>query len=319
VYYLIEDWQTSHHMEFSGLQIMTAKSQIQVHNRFNLKETKKLSESIDFLAIMTDVIKKRLTSTDLHVIPTRYLSRSSYLPLRAHLRASDPDTVWHTSFQAYQDINNKSASTTLRDKWARMLLCIRGMSAERASAVIDQFETPRDMWTALKERVKEAQQAESQSQSLPEASLEESLGKVKKGKSKVRGPELFFADRIQGEGRRKIGDALSREVRVLAVALWRTQLMCRCTRYSWVAWGRVLYECYGRFFLVSVLRLALLGPYAYDLDEQSNVKLHTAQERMMVKCHIECAERVYSRSVREQSWCRPCPKLLPFLPIIVSS
>lgn len=193
---------------------MTAKSQIQVHNRFNLKETKKLSESIDFLATMTGVIKKRLSTTDLHVIPTRFLSRSSYLPLRAHLKASSPETVWHTSFQAYQDINDKSASSTLRDKWARMLLCIKGMSAERASAVIDQFETPRDMWTALKERVKEAQREESQnqSQSLTEGSHRETSGKAKKGKSKVRGPDLFFADRVQGDGRRKIGDALSREV-----------------------------------------------------------------------------------------------------------
>lgn len=195
---------------------MTAKSQIQVHNRFNLKETKKLSESIDFLATMTSVISKRLANTDLHVIPTRYLSRSSYLPLLAHLRSLDADTVWHTSFQAYQEINDKSASTTLRDKWARMLLCIKGMSAERASAVIDQFETPRDMWAALKERIKEAQREESQSQSqgLAKGSTEQSLGTSKKAKSKVRGPDLFFADSIRGEGRRKIGDALSREVRL---------------------------------------------------------------------------------------------------------
>jgi crossover junction endonuclease MUS81 len=220
VFYLVEDWQTSHHMEYSGLQIMTAKSQIQVHNRFILKETHKLSESIDYLATMTGVIRSHLQSSDLHIIPTRYLSRSSYLPLRAHLKTLDPGVTWHTSFQAYQDINDKSASATLRDKWARMLLCVKGMSAERVSAVIEEFETPRQMWHELKARVKEAQRAEreSQAESLEGGSLGESASshgdakKKGKGKSKERGPDMFFADRIKGEGRRKIGDALSREV-----------------------------------------------------------------------------------------------------------
>lgn len=199
---------------------MTAKSQIQVHNRFILKETHKLSESIDYLATMTGVIRSHLQSSALHIIPTRYLSRSSYLPLRAHLKTLDPGVTWHTSFQAYQDINDKSASATLRDKWARMLLCVKGMSAERVSAVIEEFETPRQMWHELKARVKEAQRAEreSQAESLEGGCLGESASshggakKKGKGKSKERGPDMFFADRIKGEGRRKIGDALSREV-----------------------------------------------------------------------------------------------------------
>lgn len=201
-------------MEFSGLQIMTAKSQIQVHNRFNLKETHKLSESIDFLATMTGVIKKRLAGSDLHIIPTRFLSRSSYLPLRRHLKTIDPDTVWHTSFEAYQDLNDKSASTTLRDKWARMLMCIKGMSAERTSAVLDEFETPRAMWDALKAHVR-AKRREAAEQADRAESIELGATGAKgkaKAKAKARGPELFFADRVQGEGRRKIGDALSREV-----------------------------------------------------------------------------------------------------------
>ena len=212
-------------MEFSGLQIMTAKSQIQVHNRFILKETTKLAESIDFLATMTGIIKSHMNGKDLKVIPTRYLSRSSYLPLRQHLKMLEPDATYHTSFQAYQDLNDKSASCTLRDKWARMLLCVKGMSAERVSAVIDEFDTPRSMWEALKERVKAAQkEAESQASTAGDSLGSASGVKQGKGKAKVRGPELFFADRIKGEGRRKIGDALSREVRC-RIGLGECELM----------------------------------------------------------------------------------------------
>lgn len=179
---------------------MTAKSQIQVHNRFILQETKKLSDSIDFLTTMTKVIKNRLRHTDLHIIPTQYLSRSSYLPLRRHL-AEMNSTTYHTSFQAYQDMNDKSASSTLRDKFARMLLCVKGMSAEKTSAILDVYDTPRRLFEALEQAVNEA----------PNMQPDDAGGKGKK-KASVRGPELFFADRIPGEGRRKIGDALSREL-----------------------------------------------------------------------------------------------------------
>ncbi|ORY28258.1 hypothetical protein BCR39DRAFT_496331 [Naematelia encephala] len=189
VFYIVEDWQVGHNMDVSGLQIMTAKSQIQVHNRFFLKETHKLSETIDWLVTMTNVITQRHSGA-LHVIPTRLLSRSSYSSFQAHLRSTYPDKRYLISFQAYQDLNDKSASKTLREKFARMLMSVKGMSAERVSAVLDEFETPRALWEGMKRRLTDH--------------VDVSGGK--------RGPDVFFADRIKGEGRRKIGDALSREV-----------------------------------------------------------------------------------------------------------
>ena len=196
IFYIVEDWQLGKHMEYSGLQIMTAKSQIQVHNRFFLKETRQLSETIEFLATMTDVIASSHANRDLSIIPTRLLSKSSYSAFQAHLRKEHPTETFLTSFAAYQDLNDKSASKTLREKFARMLLCVKGMSAERVSSVLEIWETPRKLWEALKADVE-----------VPDESQ-------KKPSKKVRGPETVFADRIQGEGRRKIGDALSREVRV---------------------------------------------------------------------------------------------------------
>lgn len=177
---------------------MTAKSQIQVHNRFFLKETHRLSETIDWLVTMTGVITAQHNSI-LQMIPTRFLSRSSYSALQTHLRQTHPATKFLTSYQAYQDLNDKSASKTLREKFARMLMCVKGMSAERVSAVLDEFETPKAVWEAMKSREQEGQSQEGG----------ESLGG--KGKKK-RGADMFFADRVKGEGRRKVGDALSKEV-----------------------------------------------------------------------------------------------------------
>ena len=205
-------------MEYSGQQIRTVKSQIQVHNRFMLKETHKLSESIDFLAKMTGVIKRSLANKDLHVIPTRYLSRSSYLPLKRHLASQIPGRTWHTSYEAFQSLNDKSASTTVKEKFSHMLSCVKGMSVEKVSAVLDEFDTPKAMWEAVKLRmIEEERQKRGDSESLGAGDSEsqcQSLGGGKGRKKKPRGPELFFADRIQGEGRRKIGDSLSRDVSI---------------------------------------------------------------------------------------------------------
>lgn len=194
-------------MQIDGKQIMTAKSQIQVHNRFFLKETSKLSQTIQFLVTMTNAIKSSLTNTDLHVIPTRFLSRSTYRALQTHLRRTSPDRTYLTSFEAYQDLNDKNASRTLKVAFGRMLLSVKGMSAERVSAILDVWETPVEMWEAVKARVAQSDAERSQ---LEQDGI---AGGPKKKKSKVRGPELFFADVVQGEGRRKIGDALSKEVR----------------------------------------------------------------------------------------------------------
>ncbi len=75
-----------------------------------------------------------------------------------------------------------------------MLLCIKGMSAEKVAAVLDVWETPADMWEALMKR-----KAELQAGNDP---------------TEKRGLPVFFADAVSGEGRQKIGDALSREVSV---------------------------------------------------------------------------------------------------------
>lgn len=78
-----------------------------------------------------------------------------------------------------------------------MLLCVKGMSAEKVGAIIKRYPTAIAFWTGFKERKREWEEEKLR--------LEGSTGKV-------RDLELFFADAVQGDGRQKIGDALSREV-----------------------------------------------------------------------------------------------------------
>lgn len=239
VYYIVEDFQVAERMEYNGLQIQTAKSQIQVHNRFFLKETHKLSETIDFLCTMTKVIQTSLAGKELRVIPTKYLSRPTYSALQARLRGGT-NGDYLTSFEAYQALNDKSASITLKDKFARMLMCVKGMSAEKVAAVLDVWETPRAMWEDLRGEEKrfklEARAREAAGALHGDGQGEGNKENKGKGKKKevVRGKEMFFADRVKGEGRRKIGDALSREVSwIRCMRPAEGWVMCYCLSNTW--------------------------------------------------------------------------------------
>ncbi|WWC60941.1 uncharacterized protein I303_103517 [Kwoniella dejecticola CBS 10117] len=204
IYYIVEDWQVAERMEYHELQIMTAKSQIQIHNRFFLKGTHKLSETIDFLTTMTKVIQQSHKDKALHIIPTRYLSRPTFKSLQNHLKQTHGDKEYLISFSAYQELNDKSASVTLKEKFARMLLCVKGMSAERVSSILDIWETPIALWNSLKARDEGPAELEVGGDA-------NAIGGGN-GKKRKRGKEMFFADTVKGEGRRKIGDALSKEL-----------------------------------------------------------------------------------------------------------
>lgn len=193
VFYIVEDWQVAERMEFNGKQIMTAKSQVQVVSGFFLKETHKLSDTIDFLVTMTDVVSGLVR--DLHVIPSRFISRTSYAPLQRRLREQNPGEAFLSSFEVFQSLNDKTAARTVYEGLGRMLLCVRGMSPEKVSAILDCWDTPRALYEAM--------------------ALRHSRGLLHSGK-KTRGPEMMFADDVPGEGRRKIGDVLSK-----AVSTWR--------------------------------------------------------------------------------------------------
>lgn len=189
VFYIVEDWQVAERMEFNGKQIMTAKSQIQVVSGFFLKETHKLNDTIDFLVTMTNVVTGLVR--DLHVIPSRHVSRTSYAALQRRLREEHPGKAFLSSFEVYQSLNDKSAARTVYEGLGRMLLCVKGMSPEKVSAILELWDTPRALYEAMVSR--------------------HAQGQVGAGR-RTRGPEMMFADEVPGDGRRKIGDVLSKAV-----------------------------------------------------------------------------------------------------------
>ncbi|KAN0062559.1 Crossover junction endonuclease mus81 [Thecaphora frezii] len=163
VVYLIEDHDVDNQMRRFGEQIQTALSSTQVVDGFFVERTAGLDASIEHLARMDRMVRAMYKDAELTILPDCVVSRSSYTQLQGQLRAARPDVTYLTTFAAYQSLNGKSASLTLRDVFGKMLLCIRGMSAEKVREMLELWQTPRELWEAYEELEKREGEAAASS------------------------------------------------------------------------------------------------------------------------------------------------------------
>ena len=121
--------------------------------------------------------------------------------MQTYLRRTNPELTYLTTYPTYVSLNSKSGSLTQRDIWARMLLCIKGLSAEKVAEVLDIWPTPLDFFEELGE---------------VEQEMEDNGDGSHLGKGPAKGMttgQRFLSERIQPpEQRRKIGAALSAKV-----------------------------------------------------------------------------------------------------------
>nr|CDI55131.1 related to MUS81-endonuclease involved in DNA repair and replication fork stability [Melanopsichium pennsylvanicum 4] len=197
VLYLIEDYDVENQMRRFGPQIKTALSSSQVVDGFFVERTCSLAASIDYLASMDDMIRKIYEYTyddllardarvcnltpdfleakqlivcvhlrtfsqdqDLSVMPSAIISRSSFLETRDALQHKSASAFVLTSFEAFQALNSKSGGLTSTEVFGKMLLCIKGMSAEKVREVLAIYNTVRELSDAYQELTEDAKDAE---------------------------------------------------------------------------------------------------------------------------------------------------------------
>ncbi|KAJ7098261.1 ERCC4 domain-containing protein [Mycena epipterygia] len=196
VMYLVEvAYNADRHRAKNKLMIDTALSSTQMVDRFMGAHSRTQDEG-------------SLHHPDREDIPP------SYLKLQTHLHQKHPGRCFVTSYADYQALNAKS--TTVRDTWTRMLLSVWGMSAEKASAVVARWDTPRALWEAFRAAQVEERRARAEEE---EAAAGPSKGKGKTRKSAVPEARLMLEGVGGAEGGvRTIGPALSTKVYRLLMA-----------------------------------------------------------------------------------------------------
>ncbi|ETS87558.1 hypothetical protein PFICI_01386 [Pestalotiopsis fici W106-1] len=152
VIYIIEEFnvneQNRSHYE---LAVQSAIATTQVTSGFFVKQTQKLDDTIRYLVRMTNKLKKLYEEKPLFIIPTDIITRKNYLPLLQSLREKDSSTNHYISYQAFSSLASKSEMMTLRDVYLRFLMCIRGVTGEKALAIQKKWQTPRDFIEAFED------------------------------------------------------------------------------------------------------------------------------------------------------------------------
>lgn len=143
VTYLIEEFSmSSEKMDLYGESIDSAIASMQVVNDIFVKKTSKLDESIRYLARMTKSLKHLYEQRELHVLPSASLDASAHHNVVAKLREQSPSNAYCITFSAFAALCDKSDSLTLGDVYLKMLMCIKGVTGEKAIEIQKIWPTP---------------------------------------------------------------------------------------------------------------------------------------------------------------------------------
>ncbi|KAF5379924.1 hypothetical protein D9757_007211 [Collybiopsis confluens] len=191
--------------ELERLDIDTAITETSDTDRFHVKETRSIHDTIKFYVRLHKEVVLRYQHQDLYVIPSELVKRHSYLKFQKELRRKYPEKDHLLSYNAFSSLNLKSGFITVRETWAKMILCFPRMSAEKAGFLIHYFPTPASMYRACLKAV------ERQRQDDEDAEVEERrTGKPRKKKD-IFVAEEFLKD-FGGNTDRNIGRALSKNI-----------------------------------------------------------------------------------------------------------
>lgn len=152
VIYLIEEFSLSTEKETRFHEaIQTAIASTQVVNGYFVKKTQKIDDTIRYIARLTRMLQSLYESKPLYLIPTSIIEADNYLPLLQHLR-TDPihaSRNYSLTYSTFASLSSKTDNLTLRDVFMKMLLCTKGVSADKALAVQKIWNTPRALIEAL--------------------------------------------------------------------------------------------------------------------------------------------------------------------------
>lgn len=153
VTYVIEDFSiSSERGEKYGEAVLSAIANTQVVNGYFVKQTAKLDDTIRYLVKMTSMLQETYESQTLHVIPSKVLHPRTYLSLQTKLRAEQPEQGHYITFSAFSSLCSKSDTMSLRDVFIKMLMCIRGVTGEKALEIQKKWKTPYEFFEALEKK-----------------------------------------------------------------------------------------------------------------------------------------------------------------------
>ncbi|KAJ3315932.1 Crossover junction endonuclease mus81 [Boothiomyces sp. JEL0838] len=137
IIYLVEEFNpTAFHPE----AMATALTQTQILNSFFLKQTANVEETIKYLKDMTNVLSMEYKKRPLHVLESIDIQKDTHLLLRSGLRKKHGHP-FYIPFGMFNELMTKTKAFIIGDVYLRQLLSIRGISQEKAMAIVKKYPT----------------------------------------------------------------------------------------------------------------------------------------------------------------------------------
>lgn len=141
--YLVEEHRSVHNLSLPESTLLQAVTNTQVIDGFFVKRTVDIKESAGYLALLTKGLERLYQGHTLR-------SRPWETPGDAESRAR-PSTDPLCSLLTFNDFNAeavKNKAQSVREVFARQLMQVRGLSGEKAAALVDRYSTPASLLAA---------------------------------------------------------------------------------------------------------------------------------------------------------------------------
>ncbi|CAO3672103.1 unnamed protein product [Rhizopus stolonifer] len=154
VIYVVEEYNREDAANFGLQAIQTAMSSTQIIDRIFLKRTINIDETIDYLVTLTKMMERIYKHKRLYPIPEHIVTSQNYLELRKEYKEKleNDDSAYLISYPVFNQINSKNGSTNLHEMYLRMLMCIKGVNAEKALALMRVYPTPHSLLSAFRDK-----------------------------------------------------------------------------------------------------------------------------------------------------------------------
>ncbi|KAI9467928.1 Crossover junction endonuclease mus81 [Coemansia sp. RSA 989] len=147
VFYVVEGSNPDAVSRLGEAAVNSALSRVQIHHGFHLKRPQTFEATLRLLKQISEILQDSLT--DIYAIPDHLIGQRGFSELKKSLQLQFPHLSLAMTFDAYDVVSNKSASLSVGEIYLRMLMALRGVSADKALSIGSRYSTVKQLVDGL--------------------------------------------------------------------------------------------------------------------------------------------------------------------------
>ncbi|XP_078000727.1 structure-specific endonuclease subunit MUS81-like isoform X2 [Glandiceps talaboti] len=137
--YLVEDFGCSQHLSIPEATLHQAIVNTQVIDGFHIKHTHELKESVAYVTVMTRYLQ------------SLYLDKALSCCRKEDIETQQSVSTGHNVLMTFTEFNEsavKNKAMTVTEMFAKQLMQVSGLSAEKAKSILEKYRTPKQLIAA---------------------------------------------------------------------------------------------------------------------------------------------------------------------------